>query len=218
MVLDGDPAAADGAARELVEAGHVVLRCHEPGEPAFPCRGIVDQSTCPLSSHAVDVALAVASPAQPAPVAADGGRCVLMHHVPLVVAGASALDPYRAFATRVVDGTHDIVGSCEAAAAAELPEHAARAEAVIATSIGLTGPTAPTVTVVRRGGGLHVRVAGLERRTTAERQAAVVRIVGALREFDRAARTIDVELGDVELGDVEPVDAEPDVEVAEPSM
>ena len=59
------------------------------------------------------------------------------------------------------------------------------------------------MTVVRRGGGLHVRVSGLEHRTTAERQAAIVRIVGALREFDRAARTIDVELGDVELTDVE---------------
>jgi hypothetical protein len=194
MVLDGDPAAADGAARELTEAGHVVLRCHEAGAPAFPCRGIVDQSTCPLSSHAVDVALAVASPARPTTEAADGGRCVLMHHVPLVVAGASELDPYRAFATRVVDGTGDVVASCEAAAAAELPDHAARAEAVIATSIGLAGGTSPTVTVVRRGGGLHVKVAGLEQRTTAERQAAVVRIVGALRELDHAARSIDVEL------------------------
>ena len=209
MVLDGDPAAAAGAARELTDAGHVVLRCHEPGAPAFPCRGIADQSTCPLSSHAVDVALAVTSAAQAAPVAVDGGRCVLMHHVPLVVAGASALDPYRDFATRVVDGTHDIVGSCVAAAAAELPEHAARAEAVIATSIGLIGDAAPTVSVVRRGGGLHVRVAGLERRTTAERQAAVVRIAGALREFDRAARTIDVELADVEPGDVATASGEP---------
>ena len=40
MVLESDRGAADEAARDLTEAGHVVLRCHEPGEPAFPCRGI----------------------------------------------------------------------------------------------------------------------------------------------------------------------------------
>jgi hypothetical protein len=52
------------------------------------------------------------------------------------------------------------------------------------------------VSVTRRSGGLRVRVAGLEDATRQERQTAVVRIVGALRQFDRAARTIDVAIID----------------------
>jgi hypothetical protein len=39
-----------------------------------------------------------------------------------------------------------------------------------------------------------VRVTGLDDATRRERQTAVVRIVGALRRLDRAARTIDVVL------------------------
>ena len=51
MVLESERGAAEEAARELTEAGHVVLRCHDAAGPAFPCRGIVDQSQCPLRSH-----------------------------------------------------------------------------------------------------------------------------------------------------------------------
>jgi transcription elongation GreA/GreB family factor len=40
-----------------------------------------------------------------------------------------------------------------------------------------------------------VNVFGLEGRSAKERQAAIVRVVGALREFDRNARSIDVAIG-----------------------
>ena len=86
MVLQSERGAADEAAGELTAAGHVVLRCHDPGASAFPCRGIEDRSKCPLWSHRVDVALTVRSRprSQPAPQE-DGVRCALMHHP--VVAG-----------------------------------------------------------------------------------------------------------------------------------
>jgi hypothetical protein len=117
MVLQSERGAADEAARELTEAGHVVLRCHDPGASAFPCRGVADRSQCPLRSHRVDVALIVRSRprSQPAPQE-DGARCALMHNVPLVVAGPAVLDPYGDYAARVLDRTTDVVGACEEAA------------------------------------------------------------------------------------------------------
>ena len=186
--------AADEATRELAEAGHLVLRCHDPGARVFPCRGLVDASTCPLRSHVIDVALTVRSAvsSQPAP-SEDGARCALMGRVPLVVAGPSELDPYVGLETRVLNRTYNVVAACEEAAAGELVAHARRAEAVIADT---DGASVPTVTVTRRDGGLRVRVAGLGGRSAGERQAAAVRILGALHHIDRAARTIDVVLDD----------------------
>jgi hypothetical protein len=196
MVLESEHRAADEAEQELAEAGHVVLRCHEPGEPTFPCRGLVDESTCPLHSHVIDVALTVRSRvrSQPAP-SEDGVRCALMSRVPLVVAGPSALDPYDGLETRALDRTYDVVATCEAAAAAELPGHARRAEVVLADTFGAGRASAAKVSVIRRGGMLRVLVTGLDDVTHEERRAAVVRIVGAVRAFDRAARTIDVVVG-----------------------
>jgi len=198
MVLESEHGAADEATRELTEAGHVVLRCHDPGAPAFPCRGILDESTCPLRAQVVDVALAVRSRvrSQPAPTE-DGVRCALMSHVPLVVAGPSALDPYDGLETRVIDRIYDVVATCEAAAAAELPAHARRATAVLADAMGehRESRANASVSVTRRDGGLRVEVMGLGDATRDERQAAVVRVVGALRQFDRSARSIDVIIG-----------------------
>jgi hypothetical protein len=193
MVLESEYGAADEARAELVEAGHVVLQCHERGQPAFPCRGIVDAASCPLNSRAVDVALTVRSRvrSRPAP-SEDGVRCALMSHVPLVVAGPSALDPYDGYETRVLDRTYDVVETCEAAAGAELVAYVRRAEAVLADSLGSGRGRSCRVSVTRRSGGLRVTVAGLDDATRQERRTAVVRIVGALRQFDRAARTIDV--------------------------
>lgn len=193
MVLESEWGASDEAARELTEAGHVVLRCHEPGAPTFPCRGLADASTCPLHSHAVDVALTVRSRVRSQPAAAeDGVRCALMSHVPLVVAGPSALDPYDGLETRSLDRTYDVVSTCEEAAAAELEAHSRRANALIAEMFPADRASSARVHVTRRDGGLRVQVTGLEAVTHQERQTAVVRIVGALRAFDGSARTIDV--------------------------
>jgi hypothetical protein len=193
MVLESDCGAAEAACEELVEAGHVVLRCHEQGQPTFPCRGLCDADACPLNSHVVDVALAVRSHvrSQPAP-SEDGVLCALLAHVPMVVAGPSALDPYDGFATSVLDRTHDVVETCEAAAGAELYRYARRAEAVLADCLGADRTSSASVSVTRRSGGLRVRVMGLGDATRQERQTAVVRVVGALRRFDRYARAIDV--------------------------
>jgi hypothetical protein len=62
---------------------------------------------------------------------------------------------------------------------------------VVADCIGAHRAASARVSVTRRSGGLRVRVTGLDEATRQERQTAVVRIVGALRRLDRAARTID---------------------------
>jgi hypothetical protein len=197
MVLENESGAADEATQELTEAGHNVLRCHDVDSPAFPCRGLVDARTCPLRSHVVDVALTVRSAVASQPAALeDGARCALMANVPLVVAGPRVCDPYQGFEAAVLDRTYDVVSACEHAALAERSEHARRAEAVLASTVGVPRSPIPTVSVVRRDGGLCVHLGGLEGWSARERQAAVVRVVGALREFDRAARSIDVAVGD----------------------
>jgi hypothetical protein len=196
MVLESERGAADDAARELAEAGHIVLRCHEPGAALFPCRGLIDASTCPLRSHAVDVAVTVRSGVSSRPTPSeDGARCALMNGVQLVVAGPAVLDPYVMLDRRVLGRTYDVVAACEDAAAAEMAEYARRAEAVIAGAVG-NGVTSAAVSVVRREGGLCVRVAGLQACTPRERQVAVVKVLGVIRALDRSARTIDVALTD----------------------
>ena len=184
MVLESERGAADQAARELTEAGHVVLRCHEPGASAFPCRGIEDQSTCPLRSHAVDVALTVRSRprSQPAPQE-DGVRCALMHRVPLVVAGPSVLDPYEQYEARVLDRADDVVAACEEVAAGEALASFRTASDEMPRS---------RVSVTRRKGGLHVTVSGLDALAPRRRDAAIVRMMAKLRELDPTARGIDV--------------------------
>jgi hypothetical protein len=196
MVLESERGAADEATRELTEAGHTVLRCHDAGAHVFPCRGLADESTCPLRSHAVDVALTVRSGvfAQPTP-SEDGARCALMQHVPLVVAGPSTFDPYTDLEVAVLNRTDDVVAASEEAAAAELRGYARHAEAVISNMIENRHSDA-TVTVVRRDGGLRVTIGGLGDWTERERQIAAVRVVGAMHGLDRAARTIDVSLDD----------------------
>ena len=137
--------------------------------------------SCPLNSHAVDVALTVRSRVRSQPASSeDGVRCALMARVPLVVAGPSALDPYDGFETRVLDRTYNVVETCEAAAGAELVAYARRAEAVLAEGLGARRASSANVSVKRRSGGLRVRVAGLDDASRQERQTAVVRIVGAL--------------------------------------
>lgn len=196
MVLESERGAADEAAQGLTEAGHVVLRCHEPGAPAFPCRGVVDSKTCPLHSQHVDVALTVRSRprSQPAPQE-DGVRCALMHRVPLVVAGSPVLDPYEQYEARVVDRAGDVVAACEEVAAAALKQHSRIASEALATS-GRNGDACKgaSASVTRREGRLCVLVSGLDALAPRQRDAAIVRMVAKLREFDTSARGIDVSI------------------------
>jgi hypothetical protein len=194
MVLESERGAADVAVDQLTRAGHVVVRCHEPQGAAFPCRGIADQSACPLRSHVVDVALTVRSRPRSQPAETeDGVRCALMQRVPLVVAGPAILDPYETYEARVIERTGDVVAACEEVAAGVLERHSE-----VATHALTASPTAPEeledarVVVTRRSGRLLASVSGLDDVAPRRVDAAIVRMMGKLREFDVSARGIDV--------------------------
>jgi hypothetical protein len=198
MVLESDHDVADLAIRELGDAGHEVLRCHEPGAPAFPCNGVAEKVACPLQAHVVDVALVVRGAHRSQPTALEGGvGCAVMHRVPLVVAGDSVLDPFAAYEARVVDRTADVVGACEEAAESELPQHSRIAtDALRAARAHLDALMRAQVSVTRRHGSLLATVTGLGSLSREQRDAAVIRMTAKLRAYDSSARGLDVVVED----------------------
>jgi hypothetical protein len=194
LVLESEPGAAGTAEFELERAGHRVLFCHEPGRPAFPCNAIAEHGKCPLDTVPIDVALDVRPRprSQPAP-REDGVTCAIRRHVPLVVAGPAALNPYDGYATEVLDRSYDVVGACERAAAAPLPEHTAAANGAMHEVLVRRALTAaPDVAVLRRHGRLVIEVTGAGALEPPVRSVAAVRMTGAVRAVDPDADGIDV--------------------------
>jgi hypothetical protein len=104
------------AASALGGAGHWVLRCHEPGEPAFPCNALIPHRTCPL---AVGFHVALTVRTRPAPPPAPGEMgviCALGRAIPLVVAGVGGDSSLGSLATTVVSRHDSVVSACESAA------------------------------------------------------------------------------------------------------
>ena len=101
LVVESDRHTADQAIADLRAAGHEVARCHERGLPAFPCNALADGGTCPLDSGSgVDVLLDYRAHPHPRPTRfEDGVCCALRHQIPIVVAGASALNPFDHWTT-----------------------------------------------------------------------------------------------------------------------
>ena len=199
MLLETDRHAADDAKRRLEEAGHEVVRCHGPGEPAWPCAALRDDQRCPLDDG-VDVALTIRAHPYPRPTATeDGVTCALRHHVPLVVAGTSALDPFDEFVTiDAHDG--DVVAACEQAVALPLVVHSEAATAEVRRLLAKEGIEAPGVdgaaaVATRHGNRVRVEVevpGGVDRRLA---DVLAVRVEGAVRAVDRYAAGIDVSVG-----------------------
>jgi hypothetical protein len=194
LVLETDRHAADGAIRSLTEAGHEVARCHERDMPAFPCAALCDSGTCPLDDW-IDVVLTVRAHPYPRPVATeDGIACALRRHVPLVVAGTSALSPYDRWTTGIVAEDGDIVRACEEAIAQPLRRHSAVATQEATRIVGEAGLPTEGVTAVamRRPRRLVVDVtvpAEADRRLG---DVIAVRVAGMVRAVDDDAGIIDV--------------------------
>lgn len=112
LVLENRRGAARMAVAELEASGHHVHGCHAPGEPSFPCRGVVDPADCPLDGS-IDVALVVREHIHPNPSAYESGvSCALRRGVPVVEVGSSILDPFDPFITARV-GDKPVVATCE---------------------------------------------------------------------------------------------------------
>jgi hypothetical protein len=192
LVLESEPGAADAAISALEGADHTVLRCHERGERAFPCRGLVP-GACPLECGSVRVVLTVRGHTLPRPsLLEDGVTCALRRRLPVVVAGSTALNPFADF--HVVDAARrDVVAACEEAATGPQVEHEAVANRVLDDTLRRAGYAVEGATSVRRtAGGLEVLLTVPTDTDQETRGMAGVRVVGALRAFDPHAPRIDV--------------------------
>jgi hypothetical protein len=196
LVLESEPGAAASAVDDLQRAGHQVHRCHEPGRPAFPCRGLGEDG-CPLDTGTVDVALTVRGRPRSVPsLFEDGVSCALQHRIPLVVAGRVALNPYDEFATAVVDHQADVVAAVETAASGSLREHEVLASDAARRVLALQGAADVEVsaTATRRRGVVMVALRVGTAIDTRTRDLIGTRALAALRGFDRHARQIDVSI------------------------
>ncbi|MGQ0824509.1 MAG: hypothetical protein ACT4OX_05685 [Actinomycetota bacterium] len=198
LVSEAEPGDARIAVDELTAAGHEVVRCFEPGAPAFPCVALEDPSSCPLQGRPVDVALDVRKHPYTVPTRREEGViCALRHHVPVVVAGTKAVDQLGEFAAAIVATPYDVVDAVERAADAPLSPHTHLAGAALQEFAKVHGIRAPfVVKVVRRKGGLVVLIRDHEHLDSALRQMAAVRVIAAVRGFDRESIGIDVAFDD----------------------
>jgi len=120
LVVGTDDWAIEQAAEALAGAGGRVLRCHEPGEPAFPCNALIEGRTCPMDIG-FDVVATVRARAASTPAQAEFGVvCGVRAGVPLVVAGLAPERPYGPWATAIVGQDGDLAEACREVAAAKV--------------------------------------------------------------------------------------------------
>jgi hypothetical protein len=194
LVVESDRRSADGAILDLQAAGHHVARCHEVDLPAFPCNALCDSGSCPIDEkESVDVVLDYRAHAHPKPTDhEDGVSCALRHHVPLVVAGISALNPFERW-TAAVAGDDDIVEVCEHAAARPLEQLAAPARAEVRRRLAHQPDVAARAdVVVHRSRGSLRAVVSLPEEADELDGALAVAVAGVLRHVDRFATSVDV--------------------------
>ncbi len=207
LVVGTLPSATEPAVAQLEDAGHEVVSCHDPGEGPFPCRALSGRGACPLDGAPVDVVVTVRNRAwaQPSPYE-DGAVCALRRHIPMVLAGVSALSPFDRWSPRTVDDGEDLVAACEEAATAPLPELGATARDVARLVVATAGRDGDVdATVWRQHGGLRVELTLPDGCADLAGKAAA-RVTGALRALDQFATVIDVA---VETVAATPTDHEP---------
>lgn len=195
LVVGTLPRGIRRAEDRLLEAGHDVVRCHEPGDTSFPCAGLVEGRACPLEEGPVDVVVDARDRPWPRPSPfEDGAICALRRHVPLVVLG-TALHPFEQWVTRGIDDIVDLAPACEEAAAAALPRHGEVATAAAREIVELAGidPDGTAATVRHQRGALLVELV-LPPHAEGVQGNVVARLITALRGLDPHARGIDVSI------------------------
>lgn len=108
--------AIEQAAVSIEAAGCSVLRCHEPGQPSFPCNALIEGRTCPLDAGFDVVATVRARPLSSLAQSEFGVVCALHHGIPLVVAGVAPDRPLGPWAAEQVGQGGDLASACENAA------------------------------------------------------------------------------------------------------
>jgi hypothetical protein len=195
MVVESDRHAAEGDVRLLQEAGHEVVRCHEGGMPAFPCNALCELDTCPLEGGlGVDVIVDHRAHPHPRPTAfEDGVACAMRQHVPLVISGTPALNPFAPWTTAIAGADDDIVTTCIAAATASLERLAEPARQEVRRRLAAHAEVAARadVTVRRNRTRLDVIISLPPDAPDLDEQLAVA-VTGVVRRHNRFAPQIDV--------------------------
>lgn len=124
LVVGTDDWAIEQSAAALEEAGFGVLRCHEPGEPDFPCNALIEGRTCPLDVGFDVVATVRARPLDVMAPGELGVVCALRHGIPLVAAGVAPERPFGPWAAITVEQGGELVNACEKVAGEALAEFA----------------------------------------------------------------------------------------------
>lgn len=194
LVVESERGGAEVAADDLEEAGHHVHRCRPEEADAFPCAAVDDAGACPFEGQPIDVAITL-RPRPRSQVAAreDGVTCAIRRHVPLVVAGKTALNPFEEYATEIV-GDEDVVAAVERAAESEPARLAKAAREALTSVLDVRDlpPEAGTVSIKRRDGGLDVLISLPDDIDKKARAMASVRVAGAIRQVDPSAAHVDV--------------------------
>ena len=196
LVVESDRHAATNAVTDLQAAGHHVVRCHEQDLPAFPCSALCDKGECPIETDAgVDVVVDYRSRPYPRPTAfEDGVSCALRHHIPLVVAGTSALNPYDKWTTCIANADDEIVATCERAVEMPLEGLATPARDEVRRRLHLQPAVAAAADVIvhRSKGGQLDAVIRLADEAAGMDDELAVAVAGVLRANDRYARRVNV--------------------------
>jgi hypothetical protein len=108
LVVGTDDWAIEQGAEALEESGVRVLRCHEPGQPAFPCNALRGDGVCPLTVGFDVVVSMRGRPLSPPPPAEFGAVCGIRVGAPLIVAGLTRQSPFEPWTAEVVDIADDL--------------------------------------------------------------------------------------------------------------
>jgi len=200
LVVGSDPSATEEAERNLAQHGHRVHRCHEPGEDAFPCTGLVDPAACPLD-QAIDVALLVRRGVHPRPMPTeDGVRCAIRAGVPIVEDGSDFYDPFDPWVALRVGPHGDLIGACVAAADHRFDELRTLIRHRITRLAAAAGTSANEVTcrIEPTGHDLQVDLYAPVPLDPRMQQALAVRVLDAVHASGRTYGQVDVNVHPVD--------------------
>jgi len=194
MLVGTTPDAIDRTEEVLASGGHDVVHCRDEHAGTFPCTALTERGSCPFEVAPVDVVVTARDRAWPRPAPLeDGATCGIHRFVPLVVHGATALEPFDRWAVAETATDAELLDAVARAAGAPLPEHGAGATATVRDLLVVQGITGDTSTVeVRRTGGRLVVTLGLTPEAAPYTAAITVKILTALRGLDPYADGIDV--------------------------
>jgi hypothetical protein len=193
LVVGTRPEAMEHTGELLRDAGHEVVTCHDPGAPAFPCRGL-QGDPCPLDGPGVDVVISARDRALPTPTPfEEGAACALRHHVPMVVHGFTSEHPYEAWSAAESRADSELAAVAEAVAHAPLREHGdlARTTARQVLDAAHLPSDGVDAVVTRRQARLRVMLT-LPRGAEPAASSVAAKVLGALRRMDPDARGIDL--------------------------